>query len=255
MTKRRRTLATVVALAIVGAAGIATGAESASGLGRSCADAVSAKMPSSNPDLVCTTVQWAGGAAGLSNFEDVFDLALQDLGDGSESLVVSRRQGKDTYAYRPNFHFAKEGDRLFLLLDGKGVPATYATTRPKVNRRYQIERVIQADTGLYEKKEVETWFWTGKEYARAFSQVTLRSEKDSKLNRTAMEWNDALKDAYQTAGTSWEYRVQPGDTLSAIASRQGVPAAEIARQNALADARTLRPGQSLRYESWRVNAR
>jgi hypothetical protein len=231
-------------------------ARPASGRGTSCVDEVLSRVRVANPDEVCRAVGERGDPRAKSNFAGRFEISVHDLGDGTESYVFQGKIVGDAYAYVPSYHFAKSGEELVLVFDGKGAPSSYATARPKVNRRYQIERVLRADMpGLYRKQELETWFWTGTEYAKAFSRITIEGASDPKMNGTRIVWNPATKEAYQAAGDRWTYTVKPGDTLSAIASRFHVPSAEIARQNRIRDAGALRVGQELRYESWEINAR
>ena len=227
-----------------------------SGQDYSCVNAVQAIVRCSNPEEVCQRMLGGLDAYAGSTFSQLFESRSQDLGDGTEAYVFAQRPGSDPYAYVPSFHFVREGERLAILFDGQGRPSSYATGRPKVNGRYQIERTSTADIpGLYRKREVETWFWTGKEYARAFSKVTMDGSPDPKLNGTQILWSPDTQDLYQRSGASWTYRVQSGDTLSGIAKKLGVSVDEILRQNDIRNAQSLRLGQLLRYEEWKVNAR
>ena len=217
----------------------------------SCVEELLSRVTVSNPEAVCRIAGERRDPRARSNFAQRFDLRMEDLGDGTPVYVLEGRRNEDPYAYVPNFHFAKSGGALELVYDGKGVPSTYAKHRPKVNRRYQIERVLRADIpGLYRKREVETWFWNGSEYAKAFSRVTIEGASDAKLNGTRLVWNPVMKEAYQQVGEPWTYTVQPGDTLSGISRKKGVSTTEIARQNGIRNAGSLRVGQVLRYESW-----
>ncbi len=226
------------------------------GQAHSCVNAVLARVRCANPDEVCQRMLGGLDAYAGSTFSQLFEFQTQDLGDGTEAFVFSQQPGKDPYAYVPSFHFVRDGEKLVLLFDGQGRPTRYATGRPKVNGRYQIERTSAADIpGLYRKREVETWFWTGREYARAFSKVTIDGSKDPKLNGTQILWTPDTKEVYQRSGASWTYRVQPADTLSGIAKKFGVSVEEIVRQNDLRNPKSLRLGQELRYDEWKVNAR
>lgn len=236
-----------------------SGAEEASespSASQSCVSAVLGRVSCSNPEEVCQRMLGGLDAHAGSTFSQLVEFQTQDLGDGGVAYVFAQRPGDDLYAYVPIFHFTREGERLVLLFDGQGRPSAYATRRPKVNGRYQIERTSAADIpGLYRKREVETWFWTGKEYARAFAKLTIEGSPDAKLNGTQILWNAETEELYRRSGASWTYRIQQGDTPSAISKKFGVSVDEILRQNGIRDARSLRLGQVLRYEEWKVNAR
>jgi len=252
---RIHTGAAVTLLIILGAHAAAVADEPQAGPGASCIDAVLRKVQCSNPDEVCRILAPGRDPRSGSNLEAVFDFRTQDLGDGTEAYVFSHRPGKDAYVYLPNFHFLRSGDKLVLFFDGRGVPASYLTDRPKLNGRYQIERVSRADTGLYRKREAERWFWNGNQYALAFTRLTMEQAKDPKLNGVTTTWNGDAQEAYRQASQSWTHTVVAGDTLGAISKKFGVPADEIMRQNDIRNAGSLRLGQQIRYEGWKVTAR
>ena len=229
--------------------------EPQAGPGASCIDAVLAKVQCSNPDEICRLLAPGRDPREGSNVDAIFDFRKQDLGDGTEAYVFSHKPGKDAYVYLPNFHFLRSGDSLKLFLDGKGVPVTYLTDRPKLNGRYQLERVSAANTGLYKKREEERWFWNGSEYAIAFTRLTMEQAKDPKLNGVTTNWNGDAQEAYRQASKSWTHTVVAGDTLGAIAKRYGVSMDEIMHQNGIRNAAGLRLGQQIRYEGWKVTAR
>ena len=221
----------------------------------SCVDQLRRRVAATNADEVCRVLTKGRDPRAGANL-DAFTFREQDLGDGTSAYVFEAPPGGDAYAYRPSYHFAPVGGRLELIFDGEGLPVRYATDRYRVNGRWQIERTSTADIpGLYRKREVETWFWTGSKYERAFSRVTIEGAKDGSLNGTELVWNPEVEELYKGAGPSWTYRVQKGDTLSAISRRYGVSVAEIQRQNGIRDAGSLRLGQTLRYEAWKVHAR
>lgn len=235
-------------------------AEEASGGagGADCAAVIRAKVPASNAEDVCALLltQAAPGTGG--NLDGIYDFETRDLGDGETAYVFRFKTSGDPLAVQPSYHFVARGGELVLAFDGQGSPARYATDRARVNGKWQIERVVEANVpGLYRKREVETWFWLPEAgaYRRAFTRVTIAGASDAKLNGTKMLWNAETEEAYRNAGTSWTYTVAAGDTLGAIARRKHVPAAEIARQNGIRDAASLRIGQKLRYDSWKVNVR
>ncbi|MGH7806194.1 MAG: LysM peptidoglycan-binding domain-containing protein [Candidatus Binatia bacterium] len=241
--------ASVVVLLLVRSAIAETGASA-------CAESVRGRLGGADPGEVCAVLLAGSGVGAAANVDLLFDVETQDLGDGDEALVFRRKSGGDALSARPSFHFVRDGERWALAFDGQGADARYATNRPKVNRRYQIERVVEANVpGLYRKREVETWFWNGSAYARAFTRVSIQAAKDAQLNGDKMHWNPETEEAYRKAGVSWTYEVKGGDTLSTISKRQAVPSAELARQNGIGATTTLRIGQKLKYESWRVNAR
>ena len=224
-----------------------------------CAEAVVGKVPCANAAEICRLLLGERDPDEGVNFDGMFDFRVQELGDGTKGYVFAQRAGSDAYSVVKNFHFVKSGDRLELYFDGKGVPASYLTDRPKVNGRFQIERVSRADIpGIYKKRESERWFWTGKEYAKAFTRRTVEQAKDSKLNGTSTTWEPGAEAEYRNAkgsGGSWTHTVAAGDTLGAIASKHGVSIDEIMRQNDIHSAASLRLGQQIRYEGWKINAR
>ncbi|MGH7857823.1 MAG: LysM peptidoglycan-binding domain-containing protein [Candidatus Binatia bacterium] len=250
-----RLLASLLLLLTAFSAAVCVAAERAAPAG-SCVDAILRRVPCSNPDEVCRQLLKGREAGSGATIESLFEFRTQDLGDGTEAYVFTHRSGADTYAYVTDLHFVKQGDRLVLLFDGDGVAATYATDRPRVKGRYQLERKTVADIpGLYRKREVETWFWTGEKYAKAYSRMTIDSAKDPSLNGSQIVWDRELEQVYKSASPSWTYTVKAGDTLSAIGKRFGASSEEIMRQNGVRSAGSLRIGQTLRYEGWKVNAR
>ena len=224
-----------------------------------CADAVSSKVQCSNADEVCRHLMGERDPGEGVDFDGIFEFRVQELGDGTKGYVFAQRAGRDAYSVVPNFHFAMSGEQCELYLDGRGVLATYLTDRPKVNGRFQIERTSRADIpGIYKKRESERWFWTGSEYAKAFTRRTVEQAKDAKLNGTETVWEQGAEDAFRNAkgsGGSWTHTVVAGDTLGAIASKHGVSLEELMRQNDIRSAASLRLGQKIRYEGWKINAR
>lgn len=223
-----------------------------------CASVIRSKVEASNAEEVCRLLltQAAPGTGG--NLDGIYDFETRDLGDGTTAYVFRFKTSGDPLAVQPSYHFVSRGGALELVFDGRGSPASFAEGRAKVNGKWQIERVVEANVpGLYRKREVETWFWLpdADAYRRAFTRVTIADAADPKLDGTKMLWNDETEEAYRNAGISWTYAVRAGDTLGAIARKKGVPASEIARQNGISKTSTLRIGQKLRYESWKVNAR
>jgi hypothetical protein len=222
----------------------------------SCVDFVVGNVQCANPEEACRLLLGDRDPHAGSNVDRIFDFRTQDLGDGTKAYVFAHRPGRDAYAFVPSFHFVRDGEKLALVFDGRGLPTTYLTDHPKVNGRYQIERTSRADiAGLYRKREEERWFWTGHEYAKAFSRVTIEQAKDPKLNGVTTSWNPETEELYRKAGRSWTHVVGSGDTLGAIAKRFGVPVEEIERQNDIRNAASLRIGQQLRFESWKTYAR
>jgi LysM domain-containing protein len=256
---RSRVHAAVTVLAVLLAAGVARSEDEPRVPGTSCVDAVLARVQCTNPEDVCRQILTGRDPHESIAFDSMFEVRQQDLGDGTIGYVFSRRGAGDAYALVPNFHFAPSGGALVLYFDGHGVPATYLTDRGKVNGRYQIERVTRADIpGLYKKRDAERWFWTGGEYAKAFTRLTIEQAKDPKLNGTTTTWDPAGEQAYRNAGGaggSWTHTVVAGDTLGAISAKHGVSIDEIMRQNDIRSAGSLRIGQKIRYEGWKVNAR
>jgi hypothetical protein len=244
-----RIIVAVLLLARIAVAETETGASA-------CAESIRGRLGGADPAEVCKVLLAGSGVGAAANVDLLFDVETQELGDGEEALVFRRKGGGDALSARPSFHFVQSGEGWTLAFDAQGTDARYATDRPKVNRRYQIERIVEANVpGLYRKREVETWFWDGARYARAFTRISISGAKDATLNGAKMLWNPETEEAYRSAGVSWTYEVKAGDTLSTIAGKKGVSSAELAGQNGITAATTLRIGQKLKYESWKVNAR
>jgi hypothetical protein len=244
-----RIIVAVLLLARIAVAETETGASA-------CAESIRGRLGGADPAEVCKVLLAGSGVGAAANVDLLFDVETQELGDGEEALVFRRKGGGDALSARPSFHFVQSGEGWTLAFDAQGTDARYATDRPKVNRRYQIERIVEANVpGLYRKREVETWFWDGARYARAFTRISISGAKDATLNGAKMLWNPETEEAYRGAGVSWTYEVKAGDTLSTIAGKKGVSSAELAGQNGITAATTLRIGQKLKYESWKVNAR
>jgi hypothetical protein len=254
---RWRSLGIFIVTILLGSARAGRSGESspASGTG-SCVDFVTANVQCANPEEACRLLLGDRDPHAGSNVDRIFDFRAQDLGDGTKAYVFAHRPGKDQYSFVPSYHFVRDGEKLVLVFDGRGLPTAYLTDHPKVNGRYQIERTSRADiAGLYRKREEERWFWTGREYAKAFSRMTVEQAKDPKLNGVTMTWNREVEELYRNAGRSWTHVVSRGDTLGGIAKRFGVTVEEIERQNDVRNAGSLRVGQQLRYESWKTYAR
>ena len=245
-----KSLVAVAVVVVVRSAAVAEEAPAGS-----CIDELRRRVSVSNADEVCRVLTQGRDPNEGANL-GAFEIREQDLGDGTTGVIFAHPGGGDAYAYRPSYHFSRQGGRLELVFDGEGLPVRYATDRYRVNGRWQIERTSEADIpGLYRKREIETWFWTGSQYVKAFSRLTIEGAKDPSLNGSDLVWNPDVEEAYKAAAPSWTYRVQKGDTLSAIARRHGVSVAEIQKQNSIKDAGRLRLGQMLRYEGWRILAR
>jgi len=254
----KRLARTLVAFVLLVSFSSARAAESPpdAGTGNSCVAFVLRSVRASNPEDVCRLLIGNRDPHGGSNVDRLFEFRTQDLGDGTPAYVFAHRPGKDAYAYVPSFHFVRDGEKLVLVFDGGGLPTSYLTDHPKVNGRYQIERASRADiANLYRKREDERWFWTGREYSKAFSRVTIEQAKDPKLNGVTVTWNPAAEEIYRKAGRSWTHVVRPGDTLGGIAKRYGVTVDELARQNGIASATGLQVGRELRFDSWKTYSR
>jgi beta-lactamase regulating signal transducer with metallopeptidase domain len=130
---------------------------------------------------------------------------VDDIGDGQSAyvfyLLTSSRQG----AYRPNYHFIKEQNKLILLFKSPN-PSTYATDRSKVNGRYEIEEGWRADifNGVNDDRislawASAVWFWSGNQYLKAYTEYTIKEATDPSLLGTRREWEKDIRSIYETA--------------------------------------------------------
>jgi beta-lactamase regulating signal transducer with metallopeptidase domain len=168
-------------------------------------------VPCKNPEDVSQAV-WghlitedfsAKDAAHLVALTD-FD-TLKDIGDGRKAHVFYLLSGSGRGVYRHNFHFVKTGEEMGLIFKSRR-SATYATDRPRVNGRYEIEEGWRADlSGDIDDDRVtlawaaRVWFWTGDRYLPAYTETTIAAAADASLLGTTREWNPETRSAYEAA--------------------------------------------------------
>lgn len=211
-------------------------------------------VPCANAEEVATVVFDGYDFGPWDDRPPPVDVWAGDLGDGTRVFVFSPPGGNGSWAWRPNYHFALEGDRLRLVFDGNGVATSYLTEAPKLNGRYQLRQVQRADTfGELADAEVDLatattyWFWHQGAYQQAFSDLTIEQARNTTKVGTSRRWLSEA--AWRAARRSWRYRVQSGDTLHAICARFELPCDGVVRQNGLANVDQLRTGGELHYDS------
>jgi beta-lactamase regulating signal transducer with metallopeptidase domain len=133
-----------------------------------------------------------------------FDI-VENIGNGRKAyvfyLLVGSRQG----LYRPNFHFVKKQKKLMLLYKSRNA-SSYATDRPKVNGRYEIEEGWRADLfdGIFDDRvnlawASRVWFWTGTQYLPAYTDYTVKDTTDPSLLGTRRMWEKYTQVLYETS--------------------------------------------------------
>ena len=98
-----------------------------------------------------------------------------------------------------------EKDKLELLFKSPNL-STYATQRPTVNGRYEIEEGWRADllNGMSDER-VElawgssVWFWSGTQYLKAYTEYTIEKASDPSLLGTKREWEIDNRSVYEAA--------------------------------------------------------
>ena len=98
-----------------------------------------------------------------------------------------------------------EKDNLRLLFKSRNL-ASYATERPKVNGRYEIEEGWRADflNGANDKRVnlvwgSTVWFWSGTQYLKAYSDYTVAEASDPSLLGTTRKWEQDIRSLYEAA--------------------------------------------------------
>jgi hypothetical protein len=76
----------------------------------------------------------------------------------------------------------------------------------KVNGRYEIEEGWRADlfNGIDDKRVelawgASVWFWTGREYRKAYTDYTIAEATEPSLEGTRREWEEDAQSLYEAA--------------------------------------------------------
>jgi len=133
-----------------------------------------------------------------------FDI-VENIGNGQKAYVFYLLAGSRQGLYRPNFHFVKEQKKLMLLYKSRNA-SSYATDRPKVNGRYEIEEGWRADLfdGIFDDRiklawVSRVWFWTGTKYLTAYTDYTVKDTTDPSLLGTRRVWDKYTQSLYETS--------------------------------------------------------
>jgi len=130
---------------------------------------------------------------------------VENIGNGQKAyvfyLINNSRQG----VYRPSFNFVKKQDKLKLLFSSRNL-TIYATDRPKINGRYEIEEGWRADIlgGINDDRVklawgAKIWFWTGTQYLPAYTDYIIDDATDPSLLGTKREWYEDSRSLYEAA--------------------------------------------------------
>ncbi len=184
------------------------------------------------------------------------DFETQELGDGTRGYIFSPPGVSGQWAYRPNYHFVMEGDKLRLIFDGEGDSSRYLWNGPRYNGRYLIERGRRADTfgGIRDETitlayRAEYFFWTGARYAGFLTVTEVLEAKDPRKKGVTRIWCEKEKEAFLNARVTWEHKVGRFDVLGKICKRHSTNMADVISQNHIEDPSVLRIGQLLTYDS------
>ena len=130
---------------------------------------------------------------------------VKDIGNGRKAYVFYLLAGSRQGLYRPNFHFIKEQKKLILLYKSRNT-SIYATDRPKINGRYEIEEGWRADLfdGTFDDRvnlawASRVWFWTGTQYLPAYTDYAVKDAADPSLLGTRREWVGDTQSLYEAA--------------------------------------------------------
>ncbi len=130
---------------------------------------------------------------------------VENIGNGRKSYVFYLLAGSRQGLYRPNFHFVKEQKKMTLLYKSLNT-SIYATDRPKVNGRYEIEEGWRADLfdGVFDDRvslawASRIWFWTGTQYLPAYTDYTVKDTIDPSLLGTRRVWEKDTQSLYEAS--------------------------------------------------------
>ncbi|MCP4720097.1 MAG: M56 family metallopeptidase [Desulfobacteraceae bacterium] len=130
---------------------------------------------------------------------------VENIGNGQKAYVFYLLAGSRQGLYRPNFHFIKKQKKLIFLYKSRNT-SIYATDRPKVNGRYEIEEGWRAD--LFDRVfddrvnlawASRVWFWTGTQYIPAYTDYTVKDTTDPSLLGTRRVWDKDTQSLYEAS--------------------------------------------------------
>jgi hypothetical protein len=213
--------------------------------------------PCQNPEDVVQIV-WGEGVTedlerqDLSQLVSATDCEIEeDIGNGQKAYIFYPPGGSGQWAGRPNYHFVKEHEKLRLIFES-GSQAMYATFRPQINGRYEIEEGWRADFvgGISDDRValawgIRVWFWAGTQYLPAYTEYTIEEATDPSLLGTKRIWEEENRLLYETAPRTRTYVIQPGDTLWAICQQEDLDMADIISQNNILRPDVIYSGQIL----------
>jgi len=130
---------------------------------------------------------------------------VENIGNGRKAYVFYLLAGSRQGLYRPSFHFVKEQKKLLFLYKSRNA-STYATDRPKINGRYEIEEGWRADLfdGIFDDRvnlawASRVWFWTGSKYLPAYTDYTVEETADPSLLGTRRVWEKDTQSLYESS--------------------------------------------------------
>ena len=130
---------------------------------------------------------------------------VENVGDGKKAYVFYLLSNSRKGVYRPSFHFTMKQNKLKLLFKSRNL-STYVTDRSKINGRYEIEEGWRAD--LFDEINDDrvnlawgstVWFWSGKQYLKAYTEYTIQEATEPSLLGTKREWERDNRSAYEAA--------------------------------------------------------
>jgi len=168
-------------------------------------------VPCQNPKEVSRII-WKDLITGEFQEEDFSRLVsatdcdiVENIGDGQKAYVFYLLSNSRKGVYRPSFHFTMKQNKLKLFFKSRNL-STYVTDRSKVNGRYEIEEGWRADLfdGINDDRVnlawgSTVWFWSGKQYLKAYTDYTIQEATEPSLLGTKREWERDNRSAYEAA--------------------------------------------------------
>ena len=168
-------------------------------------------VPCQNPKEVSRII-WGDLITGEFQEEDFSQLVsatdcdiVENIGDGQKAYVFYLLSNSRKGVYRPNFHFILKQNKLKLLFKSRNL-STYVTDRSRVNGRYEIEEGWRADLfdGINDDRVnlswgSTVWFWSGKQYLKAYTDYTIQEATEPSLLGTKREWEKDIRSVYEAA--------------------------------------------------------